>query len=568
MLDRKKVIIILLVVLLAGFALRSVSIMYALPHPGYFSSDEIDVVARTLLLAKGELKPHHFSKPTLINVFLLFVYGMVYALYNATGIIKGGADFERLFIQNPAIFYFTARLFSVIFSTLTIFLVFHIGKKLKNVQTGLVAALLFAVCFTTVRMAHVAKEDSLLVFCMYGSLFFAIRVGETARFKYVFLSGLAAGFAAAAKYNGFIALVFPLGFLILHGEKRAYAKGFLYALAGFLFGFSFGNPYFILHPWQFIKGVTESTIFRQIQGATYMLGTETFFGPRFYLQMFLEEFGLIFALMALTGVVAACYHLYKEWKSKRNSSPELHTMIVLLLMLFLLFNLVSIMLSSHRDMHYVLPFTPGLAILTAHLFSRGIFRRYLLLFIILCVVLPLYRAIKFDMETMGEDTRVRAARWIAHSITSSSTIAFDTDYYYQYHPPIELSIDTIRRLKAKAEEEGGTGRYFALMEKYAKSGAGHNVRFLPMPAWSDALLQAEIRQYSIERLKENEIQWLGCSSYYYDRVKKNTWQGLQPIRDFYDRLENEFIPVAEFKPVPWRNRGPVIVLYNLQKGGG
>lgn len=555
-------------ILMAGFAMRIISISYGLPRAGYFSSDEIDVVSRTLSLATGELKPHHFSKPAFMNVLLLFVYGTVFLFCRIFGIIKGVADFERLFIQNPTVFYFTARLLSVASATATIYLCYRLGRKLRDVKTGLIAAFLLALCFTTVSLAHVAKEDSLLVFLAYATLLVSIRAGEAGKAGLYFLSGLMVGFATATKYNGIIAIIFPFLFMPHFFEERMRTfKELLFVLAGLLAGICIGIPYLAIHPFGFIRGVLTSTIFRQFRWETFWLGSETNYGLRFFINMFVLEMGWIFSFVACASVLFALAVIYKGCRRGRGEARNHDFQMLTPLLLFLFLNLFSIKLSGHRDLHYILPMTPALSLLTAFFLTSDFFRLRGVTMVFVCIVLvifPFYRALKFDAETTGEDTRIIADRWITEHVPTSGKIAFDTDFYYQYHPPVNLTHETIEGLISHAKIKGGSGRFFSLMAKYPLPGPSYSAVFLPMPNWKDELFPEEIMEYSVERLKERGVGWLVCSSYYFDRVQRNTWQGLQPVRDFYKMVNRELTPVAKFEPIPWHNAGPTILIFQLK----
>jgi len=553
---------------MAGFALRVISISYGLPRAGYYSSDEIDVVARTLSLAAGELKPHHYSKPAFMNVLLLFIYGAVFLFYRIFGIIKGVADFERLFIQNPTVFYFTARLLSVASATATIYLCYRLGRKFRDVKTGLIAAFLLTFCYTTVSIAHVAKEDSLLVFLAYATLLASIRAGETGKAGLYFLSGLLVGFATATKYNGIIAIIFPILFMPhCFKEKARTFKTSLYVFSGLLAGICIGIPYLAIHPFGFIHGILTSTIFRQLKWETFWLGSETNYGFRFFVSMFVLEMGWIFALVTCASVLFALAAIYKGYGLGRGKPRNQDFRMLIALLLFLILNLFSIKFSGHRDLHYILPLTPALALLTACFLTSDYFRLRGAITVFACIILvifPFYRALKFDAETTGEDTRITAARWITEHIPTSGKIAFDTDFYYQYHPPVNLTRETIEGLISHAKIKGGSGRFFSLMAKYPLPGPSYSATFLTMPNWKDKLFPEEIMEYSVERLKEKGVGWLICSSYYYDRVQRNTWQGLQSIRDFYKKINRELTPVAKFEPVPWHNLGPTILIFQLK----
>ena len=560
---KKKIQLCLLGFLLIGFLLRTVSISYGLPHPGYFSSDEIDVVARTLTLAAGDLKPHHFSKPTFMNVVLLAIYGVIYFFGRLLGLIHGRADFERLFIQNPTVFYLSARLLSVLAGTATILLCYTIGRKGRSAAAGLIAAALMAFCFTSARLSHIAKEDVLMVFLEYAVLLWMLRAKNADKAGQGIIAGILVGLAAATKYNGILAAVFPLLFII-QGEKTAIFRRVLFLLAGILIGIIIGVPFFAIHPVQFVQGVFESAIFRQIKGDARWIGSASYVGPSFFLAMFAREMGWLFLI---TGLLAIGFYGKGFFKRGGNPLSKEPRAVLLALLLFVILNFLTIVISSHRDYHYGIPMTPALALITASFLSDLLSfhkKGFAALLVAILVLGPCYRIIKWDAETLGTDTRLQALDWMRDHIPAHAVIAFDSAYYFQYHPPVGLTSETVGVLKAEALAQGGSGRYFDLLEKYPAPEPHYRAIFLPMPTWADRLRAADVNAYSLESLREREAQWLVCSSYYFDRILINESVSFKPIREFYERLQREWKPAARFEPVPWRNAGPILLVYELK----
>lgn len=538
---------ILILILFFGFMLRAVSINYGLPNPGYFSSDEIDAVSRAVKIGAGDLTPSHFNKPTFYNIMILVFNFFAFVIYR---IIGANTDFKRLFIQNPAFFYIPARLVSVCAGTATIYLCYLIGKKLKDARAGLTAAFLLSCCYTTIRFSHYAKEDALLTLFVVLTFVVALKIRDSISAHYVFISGIITGLAAAAKYTGILAIIFPLYYMIKNKNLKTQTN--LALFGGLLFGFAIGMPYFIVHPVDFFKGLMSSTILRQVQGETIWLGGEEHFGLTFTMKLFFQEFGYIF----FAALIISLFHSI-VWGGKLS----VRTLVKNPLAPFIITYMLILIFTGHLDYHYIMPLTPFLclavAIYLANIKAKGVYA----LLIILMIGEPLHRAVKFDMESLGEDSRITAARWIETNIPAKDKIVFDTAYYYQYHPPVGISKESVVLLISQAKEQGGSGNYYKLLGEFQEKSHYYNAQFLSMPTWLEKMPQSDIRAYNLEFLMREGAMWLVCSSYYYDRILRDKNTGWKPLKDFYMGLNGR--EYQTFQPKPWANMGPVINIYRI-----
>jgi outer membrane protein assembly factor BamB len=98
---------------------------------------------------------------------------------------------------------FAARFWSAIFGTLSLVLVFYLGKKLYNLQVGLISALILGTFTTFYVFARHAMLDVPFVFFISASLYFLLSSEKTENSKsYVALGGLFFGLAFMTKQVG------------------------------------------------------------------------------------------------------------------------------------------------------------------------------------------------------------------------------------------------------------------------------------------------------------------------------------------------------------------------------
>src|SRR6185295_12447712 len=119
------------------------------------------------------------------------------------------------------------------------------GSVVLIYLVGLLAAAVLAVNFLHVHLSHFGLNDVPATFFLVAALVPAVALLERPSSRGYLLSGLLAGLATAAKYNGGVVLAVPLAIWLLQVSRRSAAPGRLLlgplllglgALAGFLLG--------------------------------------------------------------------------------------------------------------------------------------------------------------------------------------------------------------------------------------------------------------------------------------------------------------------------------------------
>ena len=121
---------------------------------------------------------------------------------------------------------FFIRLASIVFMTASTYVVFRIGKEIKNAQTGLYAALLYtASIYAFVITGVFIMPDTPLMLFMLLAVWMAIRSlrpepAEGSKGRYLVLFGLFAGLAMLSKYSGAFLWVGMLLYLLIFNRKQ------------------------------------------------------------------------------------------------------------------------------------------------------------------------------------------------------------------------------------------------------------------------------------------------------------------------------------------------------------
>lgn len=142
-----------------------------------------------------------------------------------------------------------SRALTGLVDTLTVLLVFLIGRHLFGVRVGLVAAGLLAVTVMHIQLAHFFISDPYLTFFVTLALYFMLLATERGRWSalYLALAAVAVGLAVGSKFSA-VLLLLPLSLVAWMSsanlDRRALALAGVLAAAVLAFGMT--NPFALL----------------------------------------------------------------------------------------------------------------------------------------------------------------------------------------------------------------------------------------------------------------------------------------------------------------------------------
>lgn len=430
-----KIRLLLALVTAAGLALRLACIGAGLPSETLslrtYHPDESIVLYSVAAMRPAELDFHPGSS---LEWGSLYTYAVAASLKAASlaGYVKeeGRAFFEQNLREADKL-YLVGRAVSVLAGTASVVFVFLAGEVLFGAPAALIAALLAAVAAAPVALSVYLKPDPLML--MFGclALYFSAGILKRRGGRACMWAGLAAGLAAASKYNGAVFLAVPLTAALLAGDRKAWQIPLFFA-AGFLAG----CPYALLAPADFMKSfsvwVGMGTM--AVPPWNYGLpgGLDGYFG--YYLRY---AFGwpLTAAMaLALAWPFAAGPLAKKGW---RSAVPD-RTAAFLLLPAAAILLLLA--LSSRKMALYGAPAWPLLFLLTAkaaaevYALAGGAARKALAaLGCLLAAHAFVYAAAYVSLFT-GLDARTEASAWIKANVPEGSAVALTKKYFWT--PPV------------------------------------------------------------------------------------------------------------------------------------
>ena len=406
----------LALVLGAALVLRFWALGHGLPYSP--SVDEPEIAERALnMMRSGSLSPHPFyDYPTLymyvqlVTYVARFLIGALNGQWNSVGAIDSST------------FYVWGRAVTALFGTATVLLVFQAGMR-WGARHALLAAGLLAVMPLHVQSSHYILADTPATFFIMLTLLLSLSAHERGTRVAFAWAGAAAGFAAATKYNGGIALLMPLlACLMTPRAKDSRLSCALAIVAASLAAFLLGAPYSVLDLPNFLNGFARLAVH-------FKVGAPPAEAPLItYIKHLVIQFGYPALLLAIAGFILAVVRIVK--------GPGRVRWAVLLVMPLAQFYMISGQQIVFA--RYLLPMVPMLCLLAATAVVSGVslLRRYeiprapraALIAALTAAALahPAYASIQFDRLIGRRDTTQMAYEWITHNIAPGSFVVVET----------------------------------------------------------------------------------------------------------------------------------------------
>jgi len=333
----------LILVLLTGFCLFSFS--YQLGEvPPYHTDENFYILSAKNMLQSGDyLTPMYhdekrFAKPILF-------YWLVAASYKAFGV-----------------HLVSARLWSVVFGTLSAGLVFFLGRRLLTYQAALMGAFILPSIYLHFQISRWATTDMTLNFFILCSFYFFIRGFQEKpnrrRNFYLFYLAMALGFLT----KGPPAILLPgltiAAFLFVRGDWKMFAE--MRLPAGVLILLVVDVPWFaamyFLHGDEFLNHLLgpelRDRVFNQTPFSIYYLGAFV----RYYLPWSLF---LICSFAVLTH----------DFKSRILKIFDKENYAILFFSLWILIPVILFTAFRIEHSRYLLPASPAVALILGHYFT-------------------------------------------------------------------------------------------------------------------------------------------------------------------------------------------------------
>ena len=400
-------------IVIFGAALRFTALGHNLPFaPGV--DEPIVLEGAVRMMKTGDLHPHFFDYPTLyFYVQLIVAVGRF-----MTGAMSG---LWATVDQAPAAeFYVWGRAVTAAFGTATIVVTYAIARRL-GVLAAATAALWIAGQAMHVRESHYVLTDVPLTFFVALALLLTIRALEQPRPAAFFWTGIAAGLAAATKYNGGAVVLVPFAALLLtRGVPRRIASlGLL--VAGSIAAFLLFAPYTVLDLPGFLNGF--ATLAKSYAGVPPAPPWVTYLK---HLRINLTTVGLI---IAIAGVAGSAVMTFVAPAGQRSTWAVTGSFALLWFGLLSRQNLVF--------GRYLLPMLPPLAVLTGGIIGVAVSHARVralsplarsaiaAALVAAAVAVPSARAVEYVKLISKTSTNALAYAWFLEHVPAGSKVAIE-----------------------------------------------------------------------------------------------------------------------------------------------
>jgi hypothetical protein len=258
------VAVVLVAVLLASFAVRTWDASFGL-FAGRHFDERFTFKNVSAILKHGEYKPRHAFYLSLSYLPQTAVLAASDALYRATG-RPIFSIFDESQDGNSPTAYWLARIVNVVYGTLSLWLLFLIGRRLYSPEVGLLAAAVLASIPRHLTSSTEFKPDILVILLTLVTFSWTLTAASRPTLGRFLRVGLGVGLAVSAKYTG-IASAIPITAAVLTNGRRDWRQWIWLAAAGMtsMVTFLVLNPFLdvvfdsisILVPGYAAKGVTE-----------------------------------------------------------------------------------------------------------------------------------------------------------------------------------------------------------------------------------------------------------------------------------------------------------------------
>ncbi len=394
--------LVLLLILVAGFALRVWNIDYGLPF--VYSIDEgSHFTSLAVEMFWQDFDPGYYQNP---SAYTYLVYVLLRVMYGPLGFVFDlpFGNVTDQFDKSPTEIWIAARVLAAALCMAGVAATYWAARRLWGVREGLVAAAVLAFAFLPVAYSRIALTDVGSLTGVALSLAFAVRAYERRTLIDFGLAGACAGLAVAFKYTAGLALL-PIAIASLT-QLRAQAGravgGLAVALLCAAVVFVVLNPYLF---GSFDAWWSDLRDQAEVAADQPKPGQESG-GVSYYLDSLTWGLGWAAALAALAGAVL---------ELRRNVVRGL-MLIVVPLALF-----VYLSVQSRYFGRWLLPAYPALALLAAAAVvqaadlvpARGRAAAAVLAGLTLLVLIqPLAADVRSAQALGRDDTRQQARDWL------------------------------------------------------------------------------------------------------------------------------------------------------------
>ncbi len=341
---------LLIVLLLASFALRTWDASQGLNASRYFD-ERFTLKNITSLLKYGDYRPRHAFYLSLSYLPQAAVLAASQGLYRATRYQPFSIYSETSDGYSPTA-YWLCRMVNVVYGTLSLLLLFLIGRRIWSPEAGLVAAAVLAAFPRHVLSSVEFKPDILVILLVTLTFYWTLGAAFRPSLARFLLVGFGVGLAVSTKYTGIAGSIPIVAATLVNGRKDR--RQWVWLIAA---GVTSVATFVLLNPF---LGVVFKFIPKLVHGyAAKGVEEESNHWVVFERQVefLVEHHGPLLAAFVALGILGL---LWRIWRPAPEDTVERRLGSILVLSLLLGYSVVhSLGMTLFRGQNYlpVVPFS-------------------------------------------------------------------------------------------------------------------------------------------------------------------------------------------------------------------
>jgi 4-amino-4-deoxy-L-arabinose transferase-like glycosyltransferase len=399
-------------VLALGLGLRVWNLHAGLPYA--VGVDEPQLVDRAVrMMRTGDFHPHFFDYP---GLYIYLQLAVAVATFIA-GAMTGAHPTLETF--SGADLFPVARAVTALFGVATVAVTMRIGMR-YGTRVALVGGLLLAVMPMHVRESHYVLTDVPMTFFVTLTLLLSLRAHEVPTCGRFAAAGVAAGLAAATKYNGGMAIILPLLVVAFQADRRRSA----YKLLGATIGVS-AAAYLLAAPFTVLDLPAFLTEFARLNAEYRAPGR----GPAPWIT-YLKHLRINFGTAAIVAILAGLVTV--GIRTVRGTDRVVW-------LLLLVFPAAHFALLSGRSLvfgRYLLPLLPMLCLVAgagivalwdglSRWARPRVVAAVMTAAIAAVLAVPATLSVRFNLGLSMPTTRQAAYSWLMHNVPKATALAIE-----------------------------------------------------------------------------------------------------------------------------------------------
>lgn len=384
-----------------------------------FHPDEINIInaVRKIDLFK-KLNPNFFAYGS-FSIYLIRAIAEIWANLSNNALIL--INYETLNL--------IGRFLSALFSTISIYLIFVLGKKLANWKVGLLSSILLALSPGLIQYAHYSVNESLIVCSLILMMILSINYYQKANFLNLAFLAVISGLVISTKISSIIFLIIPFVYWLMLFKKQKMFPNITHSLFFIILSFTafiITSPYYLLDFANAFKSLSyESQVALGTNIVPYTLQFKDKIDYLFPLQNLLWQTNFLIPILGIIGLFL--------WLTVALNKKEYSILPVFIFTI--LFFLITGAWHT-KFIRYFLPLIPIFVLACSWFLIKILEIKKLKLlrfaFIGMVVIISLFWTLSYIKIFAKESTRITASKWINQNIEKNKVLLIEE---WDYHLP-------------------------------------------------------------------------------------------------------------------------------------